>query len=162
MAHGVATAGHRSDQMGLRGHSVGDVFPMVLFMKGMFDDLTHWVLQPNGLEIGPFATYDKAHGLATRLKMFGQLSKDDPATPDIIQRETAQQYDYFGDITEPMDSTWRWRIPTGAEATDRVEYSSNGGDTWTRSRLTARELRTTADFICIGDNPQWQVPSTRS
>lgn len=54
------TSGHVSGQMGLRGHSVGEYFPCVIYQKGTPDALTHWVLQPNGVHSGPMATFDEA------------------------------------------------------------------------------------------------------
>lgn len=65
MTHGVAaTKGHCAGNGGLRGHSVGDVFPCVIYQQGTFDSLTHWVLQPNGVRVGPLANYDEAHAAA--------------------------------------------------------------------------------------------------
>lgn len=58
--HGVAaTSGHCESNGGLRGHSVGDVFPYIPFFKGseIEEDpwaVTQWVRTPNGDELGPF------------------------------------------------------------------------------------------------------------
>lgn len=61
MTHGVAsTLGHCAGNGGLRGHSVGGVFPCVIYQKGLPDALTHWVLQPNGVHAGPHATFEDA------------------------------------------------------------------------------------------------------
>ncbi|WWY65386.1 hypothetical protein [Escherichia phage vB_EcoP_LHP] len=61
MTHGVAsTLGHCAGNGGLRGHSVGEHFPCVIYQKGTPDALTHWVLQPNGVHAGPMATFDEA------------------------------------------------------------------------------------------------------
>lgn len=54
------TLGHCVGNGGLRGHSVGGVFPCVIYQKGVPDALTHWVLQPNGVHAGPHATFDEA------------------------------------------------------------------------------------------------------
>lgn len=63
--HGVAaTKGHLAGNGGLRGHSVGGVFPCVIYQQGTFDDLYHWVQQPNGVKAGPFLTYEEAYASA--------------------------------------------------------------------------------------------------
>lgn len=54
------TRGHCMGNGGLRGHSVGEYFPCVIYQKGTPDALTHWVLQPNGVHAGPHATWDEA------------------------------------------------------------------------------------------------------
>lgn len=51
--HGTAaTLGHLSSNGGLRGHSVGDLFPYVPFYKGA--SCEQWVRCPDGREEGPF------------------------------------------------------------------------------------------------------------
>lgn len=150
------TKGHRADQMGIRGHSCGEVFPFVIYAQGTFDDLWYWVLQPNGLRIGPFKEPSKAEAFAKRLKMSGQLSEDDPATPDIIQRETEQQFTYYRDQYDTVHSAWRWRIPVSAGADDWAEFTSNSGKVWEASSYKVSEIRTDTTFVSIGDKPQWQ------
>ncbi|AZF88067.1 hypothetical protein HOU66_gp05 [Pectobacterium phage Arno160] len=57
---GVAsTKGHLAGNGGLRGHSVGGVFPCVIFQRGMHSPM-YWVLQPNGVESGPHVAYADA------------------------------------------------------------------------------------------------------
>ncbi|WBF78441.1 hypothetical protein [Cronobacter phage EspYZU13] len=58
------TKGHVAGNGGLRGHSVGGVFPCVIYQKGLPDALTHWVLQPNGVHAGPHATFEEAWATA--------------------------------------------------------------------------------------------------
>ncbi len=55
--HGVAaTSGHCASNGGLRGHSVGDVFPYIPFFKGTETQaIEQWVRTPSGDELGPFA-----------------------------------------------------------------------------------------------------------
>lgn len=55
--HGIAaTLGHLASNGGLRGHSVGDVFPYIPFFKG--PNFEEWVRCPDGTEEGPFASRD--------------------------------------------------------------------------------------------------------
>lgn len=42
------TSGHLASNGGLRGHSVGDFFPVILAMVGKFDNLKHLVTAPDG------------------------------------------------------------------------------------------------------------------
>lgn len=47
--HGVAaTKGHLASNGGLRGHSVGDVFPVIISQAGTFDNLKTYVQAPDG------------------------------------------------------------------------------------------------------------------
>lgn len=65
MTHGVAsTKGHCAGNGGLRGHSVGGVFPCVIYGKGTFENFTYWVKQPNGVDAGPHATWEEAYKTA--------------------------------------------------------------------------------------------------
>lgn len=59
---GVAgTRGHCVGNGGLRGHSVGGVFPCVIYQKGhMPGRITFWVIQPNGVHAGPHISWDEA------------------------------------------------------------------------------------------------------
>ena len=59
-----ATAGHCAGNGGLRGHSVGDVFPVVVYQRGNPDSLTHWLRLPDGRDIGPYFSYDDVHSAA--------------------------------------------------------------------------------------------------
>ncbi|QQM15449.1 hypothetical protein [Kosakonia virus Kc318] len=59
--HGVmATRGHCVGNGGLRGHSVGELFPCVIYQKGIPGAVTWWVRQPNGVDAGPHLTYEDA------------------------------------------------------------------------------------------------------
>lgn len=59
---GVArTRGHCAGNGGLRGHSVGGVFPCVIFQRGNPESLTHGFRSPDGVEHGGFASYDDAY-----------------------------------------------------------------------------------------------------
>ncbi|CUH74580.1 hypothetical protein AXI70_gp05 [Cronobacter phage Dev-CD-23823] len=59
--HGTAaTRGHCAGNGGLRGHSVGELFPCVIYQKGIPGAITWWVRQPNGVDAGPHLTYDDA------------------------------------------------------------------------------------------------------
>lgn len=59
-----STAGHCSGNMGLRGHSVGDVFPVVVYQRGTPGFITHWLRLPDGRDIGPYHSYDDVHRAA--------------------------------------------------------------------------------------------------
>lgn len=159
MTHGVAaTKGHVAGNGGLRGHSCGEVFPFVIYAQGTFDDLWYWVLQPNGLRIGPFKSWTKAEGLAKRLKMFGQLDPNAPETQAIIQQETTQQYTYYRDRNDSLHASWRWRIAVGSGPQVRAEYTCNKGVLWESSAYTASEVRQDIEgqFVAIGSDPLWQ------
>lgn len=54
------TKGHCAGNGGLRGHSVGGVFPCVIYQKGIPGAITWWVRQPNGVDAGPHLTYEDA------------------------------------------------------------------------------------------------------
>lgn len=62
------TSGHLAVQGGIRGHSAGDIFPYIVMLKGMLNDLKYIVIG-NGLtgtpeELMTFNDYDTAHGMA--------------------------------------------------------------------------------------------------
>lgn len=59
-----ATAGHCAGNGGLRGHSVGDVFPVVVYQRGTPGFITHWLRLPDGRDIGPYHSYDDVHRAA--------------------------------------------------------------------------------------------------
>lgn len=62
MTHGTAsTRGHCAGNGGLRGHSVGDVFPCVIVACGMPDSLTYQVWYPNGDKGRQWGSYQQAH-----------------------------------------------------------------------------------------------------
>lgn len=42
------TAGHLTNNAGLRGHSVGDYYPWRVMATGCIDDLSWWVVRPDG------------------------------------------------------------------------------------------------------------------
>lgn len=152
------TAGHRSDQMGIRGHSAGPVFPFVLYAQGTFDALGYWILQPNGLRIGPFEDYAQSESFAMRLKMFGQLDPAKPETAEIIRKAVEPVYTYYRDYTDELHDPWRWRIKAGAGPDSRVEYTCTRGAGWHHSHYTVREVRQDAGFVSLGSDPQWQEP----
>lgn len=60
----AATAGHCAGNGGLRGHSVGDVFPVVVYQRGTPGFITHWLRLPDGRDIGPYHSYDDVHRAA--------------------------------------------------------------------------------------------------
>lgn len=60
----AATAGHCAGNGGLRGHSVGDVFPVVVYQRGNPGFITHWLRLPDGRDIGPYHSYDDVHRAA--------------------------------------------------------------------------------------------------
>ena len=74
--HGVAaTLGHLASNGGLRGHSVGDIFPYIHMYKG--PDFENWVRCPDGTEEGPFASRDAM----IRFIETHQLMKEQEALP---------------------------------------------------------------------------------
>lgn len=152
------TSGHRADQMGIRGHSAGPVFPFVLYAQGTFDALGYWILQPNGLRIGPFEDYAQSESFAMRLKMFGQLDPAKPETAEIIRKAVEPVYTYYRDYTDELHDPWRWRIKAGAGPDSRVEYTCTRGAGWHHSHYTVREVRQDAGFVSLGSDPQWQEP----
>lgn len=67
MTHGVAaTKGHCAGNGGLRGHSVGGVFPCVIFAQGnIHAGPPSWYFRaPNGVNHGPYQDYDEAFAKA--------------------------------------------------------------------------------------------------
>lgn len=157
MTHGVAaTSGHLADNGGIRGHSAGPVFPFVLYAQGTFDALGYWILQPNGLRIGPFEDYAQSESFAMRLKMFGQLDPNKPETADIIRGAVEPAYTYYRDYTDTLHDPWRWRIKAGADPDGAAEYTCDRGVTWKQSHYYVREVRQDAGFVSIGSEPQWQ------
>lgn len=44
----MKTQGHLSNNMGIRGHSVGEFFPFRVIAKGTFDELKWYVIHPDG------------------------------------------------------------------------------------------------------------------
>lgn len=154
MTHGVAaTSGHLANNGGIRGHSAGAVFPFVLYMQGTFDAIGHWVLQPNGLRIGPFKTHSQAEGLAARLKATGQIAIDDTATVEAVLNPPT--HNYYTDA-DGLEQGWRWRHPIGADQYSRAEFTDNYGQTWQRSACDVRTLRMDgAGYRSLGVDPQW-------
>lgn len=75
--HGVAaTLGHLASNGGLRGHSVGDVFPYIPFFKG--PNFEEWVRCPDGTEEGPFTSRDAM----IRFIDMHHLTKEQEALPE--------------------------------------------------------------------------------
>ncbi len=58
------TAGHLSDNGGLRGHSVGDIFPYRIMIQGKLDNLIYWVMNPKGKKCARAYTIDGAMAFA--------------------------------------------------------------------------------------------------
>ncbi|MBV1929742.1 MAG: hypothetical protein KUG81_09565 [Gammaproteobacteria bacterium] len=60
------TAGHSATQGGLRGHSIGPLYPFMVVGIGIEDE---WVVQhPNGALSSRYETIDEAYMLAVVLK----------------------------------------------------------------------------------------------
>lgn len=71
MSHGVAsTAGHLASNGGLRGHSVGDVFPFIPFLKG-FDN--YCVRHPSGAITEGLDSWQQAENEAHHLKLVHEI-----------------------------------------------------------------------------------------
>lgn len=75
----AATRGHLASNGGLRGHSVGDIFPYIHMYKG--PDFEHWVRCPDGTEEGPFANRDAM----IRFIETHQLMKEHDALPTFTE-----------------------------------------------------------------------------
>lgn len=63
-AHGVSsTKGHMSSNGGIRGHSAGDIFPLIIMVVGSFKLGFSYHIIGNGLKMGQsiWATYEIAH-----------------------------------------------------------------------------------------------------
>ena len=65
-ARGVAaTRGHCAGNGGLRGHSVGGVFPCVVFQQGNPNTLlTYGFISPDGVEHAQFGSWEDAYAAA--------------------------------------------------------------------------------------------------
>lgn len=63
-----STAGHLQNNGGLRGHSVGEGFPFVVFAQGPFDKLRWKVKHPDGSVSGDFRSATTAGLYARYLK----------------------------------------------------------------------------------------------
>jgi len=75
----AATRGHLASNGGLRGHSVGDIFPYIHMYKG--PDFEDWVRCPDGTEEGPFANRDAM----IRFIETHQLMKEHDALPTFTE-----------------------------------------------------------------------------
>ena len=62
------TRGHLQSNGGLRGHSVGEHFPYVVFAQGPFDNIRWRVKCPDGRELGSFRRARTAGEYARYLK----------------------------------------------------------------------------------------------
>ena len=58
--------GHLVNNGGLRGHSVGDIYPWRVTITGTFDSLKYWVVNPQGKLLERFFT---AEGAVTRARI---------------------------------------------------------------------------------------------
>ena len=52
----TVTAGHLSDNGGIRGHSAGEFFPYRLMAQGTMDNLKWWVVNPDGTKVYAWRT----------------------------------------------------------------------------------------------------------
>lgn len=69
----MKTLGHLSSNGGLRGHSVGSIFPWRILIQGTMDNLKYWVINPQGEKVGKaWQTCDGAY-VAAELRMLGWL-----------------------------------------------------------------------------------------
>lgn len=46
------TSGHLASNMGIRGHSAGDIYPFRVMGQGKPDDIKWFVVKPNGEQLG--------------------------------------------------------------------------------------------------------------
>ncbi len=46
------TSGHLASNMGIRGHSAGDIYPFRVMVQGTMDNLRYHVIKPNGKKLG--------------------------------------------------------------------------------------------------------------
>ena len=84
MSNGIAsTKGHLSSNGGLRGHSVGPYFPVVLSQIGTFDNLRQLVITPTGQVEVP--SYELATALA-------EAWEERRANRDYLPAEPAYEY----------------------------------------------------------------------
>jgi len=60
--------GHLTNNGGLRGHSVGDIYPWRVMISGKIDALKYWVVNPSGRPIERFFTSKGAFTRARILK----------------------------------------------------------------------------------------------
>lgn len=60
--------GHLVNNGGLRGHSVGDIYPWRVTITGTFDSLKYWVVNPQGKLLERFFTSKGAFTRARILK----------------------------------------------------------------------------------------------
>lgn len=69
--HGTAaTKGHLACNGGLRGHSVGDTFPFIVFAQGTMDGLVWRIRCPNGEVLGEYPSAQYAEDIALSFKFF--------------------------------------------------------------------------------------------
>ena len=61
------TQGHLGSNGGLRGHSVGDIFPYIVFAEGKLDNLKYKIRTPDGNIVGEFNTFKDAENEAKQL-----------------------------------------------------------------------------------------------
>lgn len=62
------TAGHLENNGGIRGHSAGLIFPYRIMAQGKPDDLTWWVINPQGSKCAHAFTVDGAMAFAELIK----------------------------------------------------------------------------------------------
>ena len=62
----ATTSGHLSTNGGVRGHSAGGFFPFRIMAQGHIDNLTWWVIRPNGQRCAGYRKSSQAIARAGR------------------------------------------------------------------------------------------------
>ena len=76
------TKGHTADGSGLRGHSVGELFPYILMGKGCPGNFGWYILCPNGDECGPYPTAKQAFACGMDIKAYDETWEAVPNLDD--------------------------------------------------------------------------------
>ena len=63
-----STSGHLSSNGGIRGHSAGSYFPYRVMAQGTLDDITWWVMAPDGTKLIDFENARDAVTMAHEYK----------------------------------------------------------------------------------------------
>lgn len=64
----MKTLEHLAGNGGLRGHSVGDIYPWRIMAQGTFEALVWWVVNPQGKKVSKWATPEGAQAVAELTK----------------------------------------------------------------------------------------------
>lgn len=67
------TAGHLSNNGGVRGHSAGDFFPYRVVVQGTLDNLKYCVINPDGSKLNSWKTSKAACEMARCMKSFDDI-----------------------------------------------------------------------------------------